>query len=169
LVLAIMKDSRVGAYGAIGLAMMLGLKWATLASLPHAAFPVLFIGAQVMSRWCATALIWRLSYVRTDADAKSRAFVDGFGAADWILSGALGVLALLPLMALDPPTSLPWGRLLMTAPAAAAAAALLAGAYFKTRIGGYTGDCLGATQQIAELCFLLAALGATSAPMMGMR
>jgi adenosylcobinamide-GDP ribazoletransferase len=33
------------------------------------------------------------------------------------------------------------------------------GAYFSTRIGGYTGDCLGAAQQLAELSFLLTALG----------
>jgi adenosylcobinamide-GDP ribazoletransferase len=37
---------------------------------------------------------------------------------------------------------------------------VLAAGYFKSRIGGYTGDCLGATQQLAELSFLLAALGA---------
>jgi adenosylcobinamide-GDP ribazoletransferase len=175
-ILAIMKDSRVGAYGAIGIAMMLGLKWATLTSVPHAAFPVLFIGAHMMSRWCATSLIWRLQYARTDADAKSRDFGGALSTADWILSGALGAVTVLVLLALPPLTPLPspgvldpaagadlpadllWARTLLTAAAAAAAATLLAGAYFKRRIGGYTGDCLGAVQQLAELCFLLAAL-----------
>ena len=167
-VLAIMKDSRVGAYGAIGVVMMLGLKWVTLASLPRAAFPILFIGAHTVSRWCATALIWQLQYVRSDADAKSRPFADGLSARDWILSGALGALALLPLMVFDPAAGagLPWARILVAAPAAAAAATLLAGIYFKRRIGGYTGDCLGAVQQTAELSFLLAALGVMSVPLM---
>jgi adenosylcobinamide-GDP ribazoletransferase len=175
-ILAIMKDSRVGAYGAIGVAMMLGLKWVTLASLPRAALPILFIGAHVMSRWCATGLIWRLQYVRTDADAKSRPFAGGLSTADWLLSGALGVLAVLallpllalpPLRALDPGAGadLPWVRILVAAAAAAGAATLLAGAYFKKRIGGYTGDCLGAAQQIAELSFLLASLAVMSVPM----
>jgi adenosylcobinamide-GDP ribazoletransferase len=53
-------------------------------------------------------------------------------------------------------------RILVAAAAAAGAATLLAGAYFKTRIGGYTGDCLGAAQQIAELSFLLASLAVMS-------
>jgi adenosylcobinamide-GDP ribazoletransferase len=183
-ILAIMKDSRVGAYGAIGIAMMLGLKWATLVSLPRAVFPVLLIGAHMMSRWCATGLIWRLQYARTDADAKSRPFGGGLSTADWVLSGALGVLVLLaflallsfpaPLPALQPlralidpaaRANLPWARILVPAAAAAAVITFLAGAYFKKRIGGYTGDCLGAVQQLAELSFLLAALAVMSASM----
>src|SRR6202035_2574443 len=47
-VLAIMKDSRVGAFGAIGVAMMLGLKWSALVSLPCTAFPVIVIGAHMV-------------------------------------------------------------------------------------------------------------------------
>ncbi len=163
-VLSIMKDSRVGAYGAIGVAMMLGLRWVTLAALPRTALPILFVGAHMVSRWCATALIWQLPYVRTDADAKSRPFADSLGAADWVLSGALGVLALLPLIVLaDPATALPWMRTLAAAFAAAATVTLLARMYFKQRIGGYTGDCLGAAQQMAELLFLLAGLGVMEA------
>jgi adenosylcobinamide-GDP ribazoletransferase len=183
-ILAIMKDSRVGAYGAIGIAMMLGLKWATLVSLPSAALPILFVGAHMMSRWCATGLIWRLQYARTDADAKSRPFAGGLSTADWVLSGALGALALLvslalpalraslpaslPLRALIVPAAgadLPWARILLSAAAAAAAITFLAGAYFKKRIGGYTGDCLGAVQQLAELSYLLAALAVMSVSM----
>jgi adenosylcobinamide-GDP ribazoletransferase len=186
-ILAIMKDSRVGAYGAIGIAMMLGLKWATLASLPRASLPILFIGAHMTSRWCATGLIWRLQYARTDADAKSRPFAGGLSTADWVLSGALGVLVLLAFLALlsfltlqapPPPllplraivdpaagADLPWARILVPAAAAAAAIAFLAGTYFKKRIGGYTGDCLGAAQQLAELSFLLAALALMSISM----
>lgn len=158
-ILAIMKDSRIGAYGAIGIVMMLGLKWATWASLPRTAFPLLFAGAQMGSRWCATSLICRLQYVRTDADAKSKPLADGMGAKDWLLSGALGAMALMPMLMLEgsetDPSTVP---ALLAALAAAGGAALLAGMYFKKRIGGYTGDCLGAAQQVAELSFCLAAL-----------
>jgi len=167
-VLAIMKDSRVGAYGAIGVAMMLGLRWVTLAALPRAVFPILFVSAHMLSRWCATALIWRLPYVRTDADAKSRPFAGSWGAANWIFSGVLGAVALLPLVALaNAATDLPWVQALAAAFVAAVTVNFLAGMYFKRRIGGYTGDCLGAAQQITEVAFLLTALGVMSAPIVG--
>src|SRR6266481_4160771 len=106
-VLAIMKDSRVGAYGSIGIAMMLGLKWSILVSHPPATLPSMVIGAHVVSRWCAISLIWRLRYVRTDTEGKSKAFADTVGAADWWLSGALGALALLPVILLVDPAAEP--------------------------------------------------------------
>ena len=159
-VLSIMKDSRVGTYGAIGISMMLGLKWSVLASHPRATFPAIVIGAHVTSRWCAIGLIWRLRYVRTDADAKSKSLVGNLSGADWLLSGTLGALALLPVFLLVDPAAEPRLALaVLAALAFSAASTLLAGAYFRIRIGGYTGDCLGAAQQIAELSFLLAALG----------
>lgn len=174
-VLTIMKDSCIGAYGALGVALVLGLKWVTLASLPRAAFPVLYIGAHMLSRWCATALIWALPYVRIDADAKVRPFAGGVGAAQWLLSGALGALALLPVILLVPTRTsmaamtgaaeLPLHAALAAAAAVALALTLLARRHFKRRIGGYTGDCLGAVQQMAELGFLLAALGVVNTMM----
>jgi adenosylcobinamide-GDP ribazoletransferase len=146
-VLAIMKDSRVGAYGAIGVAMMLGLKWSVLVSLPYTAFPIIVIGAHVLSRWCAISLIWRLPYVRADAEAKSKPLANSLSGADWMLSGVLGAATLVPALWLVDPLTL------------SGITTVLAAGYFKSRIGGYTGDCLGATQQLAELSFLLAALG----------
>src|SRR5258708_1431413 len=50
-VLAIMKDSRVGTYAAIGISMMLGMKWTTLVVIPDAVFPLVIVGAHMMSRW----------------------------------------------------------------------------------------------------------------------
>jgi adenosylcobinamide-GDP ribazoletransferase len=157
-VLAIMKDSRIGAYGAIALCVMLGLKWATYVAIPAAAFPVVVIGAHMFSRWCACGLIWRLRYVRGDEDAKARPLADSIGGRDLALSGALGALAVAPCAFA--------GRLIPNAVFPALAAAVGASAittvvvalYFRKRIGGYTGDCLGAVQQLAELAFLLAAL-----------
>jgi adenosylcobinamide-GDP ribazoletransferase len=159
-VLAIMKDSRIGAYGAIGIALMLGLKWSALVSLPPAALPIIVIGAHVVSRWCAIGLIWALAYVRAEQQAKSKPLAGSLGALDWLLSGILGGLAMLAATLLfDPSAAFPWARILLGATACALAGAALAGAYFKTQLGGYTGDCLGAAQQISELSFLLAALG----------
>jgi adenosylcobinamide-GDP ribazoletransferase len=159
-VLAIMKDSRVGAYGSVGVVMMLGLKWSALVSLPYTAFPVIIIGAHMVSRWCAIGLIWRLPYVRADAEAKSKPLADSLSGADWLLSGALGALMLLPALLLtDPAARSQLAVALLAALLLSGITALCAAGYFKNRIGGYTGDCLGATQQLAELGFLLAALG----------
>jgi len=163
-VLAIMKDSRVGAYGAIGITMMLGLKWTVLAHLSPAIFAVVVIAAHTSSRWCATALIWQLAYVRADEDAKSKPLAGNLNGKDWALSGALGAAAILCLMlAISPESITRASTLLVAALGVSLVSTFLAGAYFRGRIGGYTGDCLGATQQLAELCFLLTALG-VSAP-----
>jgi adenosylcobinamide-GDP ribazoletransferase len=163
-VLAIMKDSRIGAYGAIGVSTMLGLKWSTLAALPAAAFPMIVVSAHMWSRWCACGLICVLRYVRTGDDAKSRAVADGMSARSWLSGGVLGVLALLACFGAG--AGLPRvleARVLCTSIAAAGITAVIAAAYFRQRIGGYTGDCLGAVQQLSELAFLLAGLGALGA------
>jgi adenosylcobinamide-GDP ribazoletransferase len=84
-------------------------------------------------------------YVRDDDSARARPVAQGISRAG---------LACAALFALAP---LAW---LGAAGAAGAAAALLlriaASQYFHRRIGGYTGDCLGAVQQIAEVGFYLA-------------
>jgi adenosylcobinamide-GDP ribazoletransferase len=158
-VLAIMKDSRVGAYGAIGVAMMLGVKWATLVALPGAAIALLVVGAHMMSRWCSIGLIWGLRYIRSDGDGKAKPLAGSLSGPNWVLSGLIGTLALTPVMlACDFSLNSPVSRAFFAAVAAAVLTAFIAAAYFKRRIGGYTGDCLGAVQQLSELSFLLAAL-----------
>jgi adenosylcobinamide-GDP ribazoletransferase len=160
-VLAIMKDSRVGAFGAIGLFLMLGLKWTTLAAMPSVLFVQSVVVSHMLSRWYAIGLIAFLPYVREDADAKSKAFAGTMSGGNWMFSGVLGLLALVPLAwaygrsgaALD------WAALGAGA-CAAAAVALATGLYLRRRIGGYTGDCVGAVQQLAELGFLLGGLAA---------
>lgn len=162
--LAIMKDSRIGAYGAIGVSIMLGLKWTALAALPVALFPLMVIAAHSMSRWCATGLIWRLTYVRANGEAKAKPFAGRLSGSAWTLSGLIGIAGFAPLAfawlrwsGADPARS---ATVVGGGAAAAALAALLAAAYFRRRIGGYTGDCLGAAQQLAELAFLLGGLAA---------
>ena len=91
-VLAIMKDSRIGAYGAIGIFMLLGLKWSTLAATPPAALPLLVVTAHMMSRWCACGLLWRLRYVRDGEEGKARPFAEGLLAGEWFAGGAVGAV-----------------------------------------------------------------------------
>jgi adenosylcobinamide-GDP ribazoletransferase len=158
-ILAIMKDSRVGAYGAIGVAMMLGLKWSVLASLPYAAFPIIVVAANIASRWCAIGIIWRLQYVRLDAEAKSKPLANSLTGGIWLLSALLGSIVLLPgFLLIYPPIRSQLAIVLLAALALSLIGTICAAAYFRNRIGGYTGDCLGAAQQLAELSFLLTTL-----------
>lgn len=158
-VLAIMKDSCIGAYGAIGIAVMLGLKWATLIAIPIAVFPLLVVAAHTMSRWCAIGLIWRLRYARSDGDGKAKPMADSLSGFDWTLSGLIGALAVAAVaFASDFAPNLLNVRACAAAGLAAVMTTGVAALYFKKRIGGYTGDCLGAVQQLSELSFLIAAL-----------
>jgi adenosylcobinamide-GDP ribazoletransferase len=162
-ILEIMKDSRIGAFGAVGVCMLLALKWTTLSAIPRAEFALLVISAHMFSRFGACALIVALRYVR-EGESKARPLADALGVTDWLLSAIIGCAAILAWLAAAAawPAPASW-RALGAAAVAAGLITVAAGAYFQRRIGGYTGDCLGAAQQLAELCFLLAALGALRA------
>ena len=153
-VLEIMKDSRIGAYGAIGIGCLLALKCAVLAMLaPAAAIGALFL-AHPVSRLAACALIWRLDYARDEGKAKPLA--QEMTTAEFAIA-ALG--AALPAALLGLGGWLPWSALLGGALAAALAALWLARKCVR-RLGGYTGDCLGAVQQLTEVVLYLAVLAA---------
>lgn len=142
-ILTIMQDSRVGAFGAIGLVLALGLKWQQVAALPAAVTAPALVAGHALSRSGSIALMASLDYVR-EGPGKARALVSrlrGWRLAATIAIGASS-LALLPLR-------LWWAAL------AVLTTHLGARYWFRLRIGGYTGDCLGAAQQIGELAFLL--------------
>lgn len=142
-VLEIMRDSRVGAFGAMGVTMMLGLKWLTVATLPLALAPAVLVAAHGLSRALAASLMATLAYVREDAaKAKPLATELRGGRLAFVLATALAALVLLP------------PRFWWVVLALAAVRGVLA-RWFVRRIGGYTGDCLGAAQQVSELAVYL--------------
>ena len=65
-----MKDSRIGAYGTIGIGMVIGFKCTTLAVMPPQAVVMALLAAHPLSRYLATCLIWRLEYVKDEGRAK---------------------------------------------------------------------------------------------------
>ena len=154
--LVIMKDSRIGAYGAMGLVLMLGLKAATLASLPLAvAVPALLL-AHTASRAAAVLLIRVLPYAGDVEHAKAKPLARSISGAGVVV--ALGWVALLVLgLVLHQPA---WWAALGLGLALAAASTVVCARTWHRRLGGYTGDTLGATQQIAELAVLLGWLAA---------
>jgi adenosylcobinamide-GDP ribazoletransferase len=152
--LDIMKDSRIGAYGAIALVLALLTKVALLALLGAHSLAALLtaLGAgHVWSRWCPLVLVRTLPHVGDTATSKSKPL------ADQMTSAALAV-ALLWCAA-----PLAWAVYAQGAVfvGTAVACSLLALGWMRRllarRIQGFTGDGLGATQQLCEIAFYLGA------------
>lgn len=142
-ILAIMKDSQIGTYGAAGLILMLLLKISLLSSMPTAAIPLQLLAGHSISRLPPLLLMRHYTYARTD-NSKSGTAVFRPGNGDLLFSASM---AFLPFI------WLPAYSLLAAVPVLLATWRL--GRYFNRHIGGYTGDCLGASQQIAETVFYL--------------
>ncbi|OAN18812.1 adenosylcobinamide-GDP ribazoletransferase [Photobacterium jeanii] len=155
--LSIMKDSRLGTYGAAALVVCIGTKWLALSTLAeHSVWlPALALfSLHGLSRVCAASLIFSYPYVRADQTSKVKPLANQQTQLDlWVLMlTALVLLALFPL-----------------ATACSLALCLIfvryaCGKWFKRQLGGYTGDCLGAAQQLSEVSgyLLLVALSASS-------
>ena len=144
--LEIMKDSRIGSYGAIALVLLLLAKFMALVELDMLLIAPALIAGHALSRLCATSVMHFLDYARDEGKAKPLATRISLG--ELAVAGFFGLIALVLL----PPLSVITGVLL-----AAAATAYLT-RKFHRRLGGYTGDCLGATQQLAEVAFYLGLL-----------
>lgn len=140
--LRIMRDSRIGSFGAAALVLVLGLKITATSAL---AVPAAIVAGHACSRLMAVCVITALPYVRDEG--KSKPVAGGVGRTEL---GIAALCGLLPLLLLG------W-RAVPALLLAAGVTALLA-LWFRRRLGGYTGDCLGATQQVAEVTVLLAVL-----------
>lgn len=149
-VLEIMRDSRLGTYGAAGLGLMLGAKILAVAALPVAVVPGVLVAGHAASRASAVLLLATSVYARFDGAAGSVAGGPSSGGLG--LAVAVGGLALLSLLLFLPVGSVACGVLGLALGHAAMRAA------FERRLAGYTGDCVGATQQTSELGLYLGAL-----------
>lgn len=157
--LAIMKDPRVGAYGVIALVLALLLKFEALVALctEHSLTlgAATLVAAHSISRLMAISLMLTQDYVREDDSARARPAAQRMGTAGFsvALITAISTLAILGVAGASAASML-----------AAFGAALAMRAWIawrlKKRLGGYTGDCLGALQQLGELAFYLGLLAA---------
>ena len=176
--LLIMKDSRLGTYGALGLVLLLGLKATVLVELLTPRVHELDSARtsqihQVLLLWTSMGLVWAhalsrlvpvvltrlLSYAGDAEHAKAKPLALAVAtphvwatvANTGVVAAAMAVFFVLdgwPLRTLG--QALAWGLL-----GAALVLAWCLG-WFKRRLGGFTGDTLGASQQLAELAILLA-------------
>lgn len=163
--LEIMKDSRIGSYGAIALVLALAAKCALLAHISAGqgawAAASALVAAHVLSRFMPLLLIRHLPHVGDSAQSKSKPLADAIGAGALLV----GLLWSLPVLALLSTTH---GLLRTTA---TVAAALLATAWMARRLWrrlqGFTGDGLGAVQQLSEIAIYLALAWSMSGPVGG--
>ena len=145
-VLTIMVDSRIGSYGAIGLVMVLLTKYQVLSYQLAALIPVTLVAGHALSRLCAVLVMATQNYVKVAGKSKSldsRISITELMIATFFGLLPIAFLELRFLVALVP-VAIIW---------------IWSSAKIKARIGGYTGDCLGAMQQITEIAFYVGLLG----------
>ena len=160
--LEIMKDSRVGAFGAmavvlallgkVALLAMLGSLEGTPAGWEEAPFSGWYVcavlcAAHVVSRAMPLLLVYLLPHVGETSGSKSRPLAEQISNGSLTLAFSWCVLTLLLLC-----TVLDLGNLLVAC-SFALVALLWMGRLFKRRLQGFTGDCLGAAQQVCEIAF----------------
>jgi adenosylcobinamide-GDP ribazoletransferase len=163
--LEIMKDSRIGAYGAMGLVLMLGLKAATLSALGVAsvwAAMAAVLMAHTASRTATVLMIAWLPYAGDEAHAKAKPLAQRARPSDVLIACFTTVLVAAVLVLASLRGGVVGGWQSIAASLLAAALMLLwCARWLKKRLGGVTGDTLGATQQLVEVAMLLAWLGTT--------
>jgi adenosylcobinamide-GDP ribazoletransferase len=148
-ILTIMRDSRIGTYGAAALSLSLFGRVLLVASLPATRAGTYLVAAHVLCRWTTLPLSFYLAPARDRGEDQ----IDGQGARiahlttrGSLISGTLFtfavVFAVLRIRGLIPVL-------------AAASTTLLSGLYYRRRIGGVTGDCFGATNQLSEIAVYL--------------
>jgi adenosylcobinamide-GDP ribazoletransferase len=144
--LDIMRDSRIGSFGALAVALSLLVRYVFLASLPRESFDNFMMAGQVLSRWTALPLGFFLPPARGRTGQGARVA----GEIRWtcLVAGTLMAFAIVFFFLGAARSS--WTLLASSAVTAAT------GAYYRSRIGGVTGDCLGATCQVAEAAVYLA-------------
>ena len=142
-VLDIMKDSRIGTFGAIGLVFILAVKYLILIQFPTGVMPVLFIAGHSLSRIAPVLLMQHLDYARNENEGKVAS-----QKLDAVELGIAFAWSVLPLFLFDQ-----WIYAVLIVPVLLTA--FLMGLYFRKKIYGYTGDCLGAAQQVSEVVFYL--------------
>lgn len=141
--LRVMKDSRIGAYGALALLLAMLARWTLLAETPAAALLIALLASQGLGR---SGIVLLAAWARPATDGSGAALARGLRAGHV-------VAACVP----------PIGLLLWTGPpivalqsaASALAVVVLAVFYFRARLGGVTGDCLGAAFILQEIAILI--------------
>jgi adenosylcobinamide-GDP ribazoletransferase len=143
-ILAIMKESTIGAYGVIALILLFLLKFTLLLSIDSSHILMVLITAHASSRIMPVFLVNSSQYARA-GDSKAMHTRRKVDTKTFLIALALS---------LTPLVFMPWQIILIAIPVYAVIGILLK-KYTEKKIGGFTGDVLGALQQFSELTFYL--------------
>ncbi len=147
-ILDIMKDSRIGTYGVLGLVCYELLLGATLFSLTPEMAAFTILAADPFSKMVTSQLVMMLPYARKEEDAKSKTV---YRKMDWKAGVSLAIQGLLPMAGFLFLTRLPWTMIIFLPCLVMYFLYLL----IRQRLQGYTGDCCGAVCLLVELTFCL--------------
>ena len=145
--LQIMKDSRLGTYGTLALVVMLALKAGSLMGLSQEFVIAAFVAGHGLSRLSSVFVIATSSYVRDHGTGKPVA--GGLSAVSLAFVLVTGAVIAIVWCVFFPPLSL------VFAVFGVVVGHILMRLFFERKLGGYTGDTLGAVQQASELGFYI--------------
>jgi adenosylcobinamide-GDP ribazoletransferase len=149
--LEIMKDSRIGAFGVLALTLVIGLKWLALTVLIEAgALWAAVLVPTSLSRAAMAGVMVVLPFARQDGLARQVGKPPNAASAVCIVLAALFAIVVSGVAG-------------VVAVVAVGAAAIAVARLAQAKVGGQTGDVLGAAQQVAELAALLSLVGVLSA------
>lgn len=155
-ILTIMQDSRLGTYGAVALFTVLFAKFQLLTELPQSFIAYALVIAHALSRLCAVYTMATLNYVKTSGKAKPLA--SKLTVMDVLIASVFGLLPLILLQCYFSPLEIE-ARHIIALFTCVFVPVIAAGMWWRIKnkrwLGGYTGDCLGAAQQITELVIYL--------------
>lgn len=147
-VLRIMKDSRLGTYGVSALCAALGLKFLCISHMELPTAIAGLIGAHALSRALAASYLYDLTYVQDIEQSKSKPLAQQMSGHSLVFALTIGLIPsififhwhVIPLLLILGVMRISWKR------------------YLLHRINGYTGDTLGAAQQLFEIKYYLCLL-----------
>ncbi|RNC65485.1 adenosylcobinamide-GDP ribazoletransferase [Proteiniphilum sp. X52] len=143
-ILSIMKESAIGAYGVISLILLFLLKFMLLLSIGPSHIMVVLIAAHASSRMMPVFMVNSSRYART-GDSKAMHTRRKTDMTTFLIALTFGLVPL---------SFMPWQIIVIVIPLYAVIMIVLK-KYTEKKIGGFTGDVLGALQQFSELAFYL--------------
>jgi len=143
-ILEVMRDSRIGAFGVIGLILLIGAKYLALDHISTSSIPYSLILMTVMGRNAMVLVCYRSPYVRSDGGL-GKPFAENLRLREATLSSVLSFGIVLWLMGME-------GIMIFLG---IALFSLGYRFFFKKKLGGVTGDILGAANEVAELLCLI--------------